>query len=137
MTRLVQSAALAAAESAVLAALAERLADNAMSLTLGKCSSNSRNISRTSSALSAEPGESLLSFSCLITNSVTQAPSRKLIKTEVTSCTCWTAVLKKIPTREACLTGHIFLWPPYEIGQAITFLPCGFYLLSIFFFFLT
>ena len=103
MTRLLQSAALAAADSAVLAAPAERLADNAMSLTLGKCSSSSRNISRTSSALSAEPGESLVSFSCLITNSVTQAPSRKLIKTEVTSCTCWTAVLKKIPTQEACL----------------------------------
>jgi len=28
-----------------------------------------------------------------------------------------------------------FLWPPYEIGQAIIFLPCGFFL-SIFFFFL-
>jgi len=24
------------------------------------------------------------------------------------------------------------LWPPYEIGQAIIFLPCGFFLLSIF-----
>ena len=30
-----------------------------------------------------------------------------------------------------------FLWPPYVIGQAIIFLPCGFFLLSssIFFFF--
>jgi len=27
------------------------------------------------------------------------------------------------------------LWPPYGIGQAIIFLPCDFYLLSIFFFF--
>ena len=26
-----------------------------------------------------------------------------------------------------------FLWPPYGIGQAIIFLPCGFYL-SIFFY---
>ena len=25
------------------------------------------------------------------------------------------------------------LWPPYEIGQAIIFLPCGFFLLSSFF----
>jgi len=25
----------------------------------------------------------------------------------------------------------ILLWPPYEIGQAIIFVPCGFYLLSI------
>ena len=28
------------------------------------------------------------------------------------------------------------LWPPYVIGQAITFLPCGFYLLSFFSFLL-
>jgi len=28
------------------------------------------------------------------------------------------------------------LWPPYEIGQAIIFLPCGFYLLLSFFFLL-
>jgi len=28
----------------------------------------------------------------------------------------------------------ILLWPPYVIGQAVIFLPCGFYLLlSIFF----
>ena len=26
------------------------------------------------------------------------------------------------------------LWPPYVIGQAIIFLPCGFFFLSIFFF---
>ena len=26
-----------------------------------------------------------------------------------------------------------FLWPPYVIGQAIIFLPCGFFLLSIFY----
>jgi len=26
------------------------------------------------------------------------------------------------------------LWPPYVIGQAIIFLPCGFYLSSSFFF---
>jgi len=25
---------------------------------------------------------------------------------------------------------HLFLWPPCVIGQAIIFLPCGFYLLS-------
>ena len=25
------------------------------------------------------------------------------------------------------------LWPPYVIGQAIKFLPCGFFLLSFFF----
>jgi len=37
-----------------------------------------------------------------------------------------------------CLTGTIslcldsFLWPPSVIGHAIIFLPCGFYLLSIF-----
>ena len=29
----------------------------------------------------------------------------------------------------------ISLWPPYVIGQAIIFLPCGFYLLLSFFFF--
>jgi len=29
-----------------------------------------------------------------------------------------------------------FLWPPYVIGQAIIFLPCDFFLLSIFLFFL-
>ena len=28
----------------------------------------------------------------------------------------------------------MFLWPPYVIGADIVFLPCGFYLLSIFFF---
>jgi len=28
-----------------------------------------------------------------------------------------------------------YLWPPYVIGQAIMFLPCGFYLLSSFFLF--
>jgi len=28
---------------------------------------------------------------------------------------------------------HCCLWPPYVIGQAIIFLPCGFYLSSIFF----
>jgi len=28
------------------------------------------------------------------------------------------------------------LWPPYEIGQAIIFLPCGFYVLSIHLFFI-
>jgi len=27
------------------------------------------------------------------------------------------------------------LWPPYEIGQATTFLSCGFYLLSSIFFY--
>jgi len=30
---------------------------------------------------------------------------------------------------------HHLLWPPYEIGQAIIFLPCGFYLSSIFYLF--
>jgi len=31
---------------------------------------------------------------------------------------------------------HLYwLWPPYIIGQAIIFLPCGFYLLSSFLFF--
>ena len=30
------------------------------------------------------------------------------------------------------MTLHL-LWPPYEIGQAVIFLPCGFFLLSIFF----
>ena len=30
-------------------------------------------------------------------------------------------------------TAELLLWPPYEIQQAITFLPCGFYLSSIFF----
>ena len=38
-----------------------------------------------------------------------------------------------------CLTGSIslcldsFLWPPYVIGQAIIFLPCGFFFLYLFF----
>jgi len=31
-------------------------------------------------------------------------------------------------------TAELLLWPPYVIGQAIIFLPCDFYLLSIFFF---
>ena len=30
------------------------------------------------------------------------------------------------------LTFFCLLWPPYEIGQAIIFLPCGFYLLLLF-----
>ena len=34
------------------------------------------------------------------------------------------------------IDSKIFLWPPYVIGQAIIFLPCGFFLSSIFFFFL-
>jgi len=29
---------------------------------------------------------------------------------------------------------YYFLWPPYVIGQDIIFLPCGFFLLSFFFF---
>jgi len=29
----------------------------------------------------------------------------------------------------------VLLWPPYVIGQAIVFLPCGFYLSSSFFVF--
>ena len=39
-----------------------------------------------------------------------------------------------------CLTGPIslcldsFLWPPYEIRQAVIFWPCGFFLLSFFYF---
>ena len=28
-----------------------------------------------------------------------------------------------------------YLWPPCEIGQAIIFLPCGFFYLSSFFYF--
>jgi len=28
---------------------------------------------------------------------------------------------------------YLLLWPPYVIGQAIIFLPCGFFYLSIFF----
>jgi len=32
-------------------------------------------------------------------------------------------------------TYHSLLWPPYGIGQAIMFLPCDFYLLSIFYLF--
>jgi len=27
------------------------------------------------------------------------------------------------------------LWPPYEIGQTIIFLPCGFFLSSVYLFF--
>ena len=34
------------------------------------------------------------------------------------------------------LTNNCVLWPPYGIGQAIIFLPCGFFLLSFFFLFL-
>ena len=31
-----------------------------------------------------------------------------------------------------CTARETYLWPPYVIGQAIIFLPCGFFLLSIF-----
>jgi len=30
------------------------------------------------------------------------------------------------------MTEHLQLWPAYGIGQAIIFLPCDFYLLSIY-----
>jgi len=30
---------------------------------------------------------------------------------------------------------QLFLWPPYGIGQAIIFLPCGFFLSSFLFFY--
>jgi len=46
----------------------------------------------------------------------------------------WIFILSNI---QLC-TGDLLsvsLWPPYVIGQAIIFLPCGFYLLSFFFFF--
>jgi len=46
-------------------------------------------------------------------------------------CPCPYACLIKTPT--PCALS--WLWPPYEIGQAIIFLPCGFCLLSFFFFF--
>ena len=39
------------------------------------------------------------------------------------------------PGRTLCnvvYPGFSFLWPPYEIGQAIIFLPCGVFLLSFF-----
>jgi len=39
-------------------------------------------------------------------------------------------IQKKLHARTQLRT---FLWPPYEIGQAIIFLPCGFFLLSSFF----
>ena len=57
--------------------------------------------------------------------------------------------LKKIPTKfssgillnpfAAAISvmlnaGPHLLWPPYEIGQAIIFLPCGFFFLSFFLF---
>jgi len=34
------------------------------------------------------------------------------------------------------MTTHYYLWPPYVIGQAIIFLPCGFFLSSIYLSFL-
>jgi len=36
---------------------------------------------------------------------------------------------------EDCYILVVLLWPPYVVGQAIIFLPYGFYLLSSFFFF--
>jgi len=33
----------------------------------------------------------------------------------------------------ATKTDTVYLWPPYGIGQAIIFLPCGFFLLLFFF----
>ena len=39
-------------------------------------------------------------------------------------------IQKKLHARTQLRT---FLWPTYEIGQAIIFLPCGFFLLSSFF----
>jgi len=32
--------------------------------------------------------------------------------------------------KSLCVCIIYSLWPPYEIGQAITFLPCGFFFLS-------
>ena len=40
-----------------------------------------------------------------------------------------TGVVTALGTKGAWL-----LWPPYVIGQAIIFLPCGFFLLSFFFY---
>jgi len=45
--------------------------------------------------------------------------------------------LKGQPKEMAKVINSVFvlLWLPYVIGQAIIFLPCGFFLLSFFFFF--
>jgi len=40
------------------------------------------------------------------------------------------------PTQRCLLLSCLLLWSPYVIEQTIIFLPCDFYLLSIFFFFL-
>jgi len=46
---------------------------------------------------------------------------------------CWYTVSARTPQKALCLS-IVLLWPPYVIGQAIIFLPCGFFYLSSIFF---
>jgi len=45
-------------------------------------------------------------------------------------------VTYEIIVRKLKFYKRLYLWPPCVIGQAIIFLPCGFFLSSIFLFFL-
>ena len=64
-----------------------------------------------------------------------------LVKRDSRAMLCWTNITLRMHLRTTqhayslFVRIYVFLWPPYIIGQAIIFLPCGFYflLLSIFF----
>ena len=45
-----------------------------------------------------------------------------------------TFTLRPLPCNYYCLLQIAFLWPPYVIGQAIIFLPCGFFFFLLSFF---
>jgi len=51
---------------------------------------------------------------------------------QLTECLNQLKFLTYLSIQLAFYKSVTFLWPPYVIGQAIIFLPCGFYLLSSF-----
>ena len=74
--------------------------------------------------------QSIATFKCLVNSSD--------VSVFYTYCNvCLSFLLRHLSVHSLGVSQILYctclLWPPYRIGQAIIFLPCGFHLLSIFF----